>query len=78
MDVHVVVAGDGGVGREIVMYFLYGRMVAQSREGKVIYEGGSRKCMVVKEGMGVEEVIGMIKEITGTDMSGKKLWYILK
>ncbi|KAJ8420421.1 hypothetical protein Cgig2_012534 [Carnegiea gigantea] len=66
---------DGGVGREIVMYILWGGMAAQSKEGKVTYEGRSRKCIVVKEGMGVKEVIRMVKGITGTDMSEKKTLY---
>ncbi|KAJ8422109.1 hypothetical protein Cgig2_011152 [Carnegiea gigantea] len=37
-------------------------------DGKVTYEGGSRKCMVVKEGMGVEELMKMVREMTGTDI----------
>ncbi|KAJ8419354.1 hypothetical protein Cgig2_016510 [Carnegiea gigantea] len=72
------VAGEGGRGKEIVMYVLWGGMLAESKDGKVTYEGGSRKCMVVKEGMGVEELMKMVREMTGTDMSEKKLWYSLK
>ncbi|KAJ8427307.1 hypothetical protein Cgig2_032956 [Carnegiea gigantea] len=52
--------------------------LAQSGDGKVTYEGGLRKCITVKEGMGLEEVVRMVKKITGTDMSERKLWYSLK
>ncbi|KAJ8428373.1 hypothetical protein Cgig2_012520 [Carnegiea gigantea] len=68
MDVHATAIGDGGGVREIVMYVLWGGMVVQSAHGKVTYKGGSRKCMVVKGGMWVEEVIRMVKEIARTDM----------
>ena len=34
--------------------------------------------MVVKEGMGLEEVIKMVKEIRGAEMSERKLWYSLE
>ncbi|KAJ8436383.1 hypothetical protein Cgig2_032204 [Carnegiea gigantea] len=79
MDVHVTVIGDGGGGREIVIcVLLEGGVLAQNGKGKVTYEGGSKRCMVVKEGMGVEEVIRIVKEVTGIDMSEKKLWYVLK
>ena len=46
----------------------YGGMLEQSGDGKVTYKGGSRKCMVAKEGMGVKEVIRMVKEITRSDL----------
>ena len=44
MDVHAAITGDGGSGREMIMYILWGGMLTQSGEGKVTYEGGSRKC----------------------------------
>ncbi|KAJ8430689.1 hypothetical protein Cgig2_018415 [Carnegiea gigantea] len=53
-------------------------MLAESRDGKVTYEGGSRKCMVVKEGIRVEELMKMVREMTGNDMLEEKLWYSLK
>ncbi|KAJ8437177.1 LOW QUALITY PROTEIN: hypothetical protein Cgig2_003806 [Carnegiea gigantea] len=43
---------------------------------KVTYAGVSRKCMVVKEGMGMEEVQRIVTEITGNDLTDHKLWYI--
>ncbi|KAJ8436084.1 hypothetical protein Cgig2_000986 [Carnegiea gigantea] len=55
-----------------------GGMLAESGDEKVVYEAGSRKCIVVKEGMEVEEVMKMVKEIRGADMSEEKLWYSLK
>ncbi|KAJ8450566.1 hypothetical protein Cgig2_020203 [Carnegiea gigantea] len=65
-------------GREIVMYVLWGEMLVENGDEKVTYEGGSRKCMMVKEGMGVEELMKMVREMTGSDMSDEKLWYSLK
>ncbi|KAJ8430933.1 LOW QUALITY PROTEIN: hypothetical protein Cgig2_002721 [Carnegiea gigantea] len=56
----------------------YRGVLAQSGEGKVTYKGGLRKYTMVKEGMGVEKLIGMVKEITRTDMSEKRLCYSLK
>ncbi|KAJ8425202.1 hypothetical protein Cgig2_000551 [Carnegiea gigantea] len=53
-------------------------MLAKSGDGKATYEGGSRKCMVVKEGMGVEELMKMVREMTGSDMLEEKLWHSLK
>ena len=46
--------------------------------GKVTYVGGSRKYIVVKEGMRLEEVRSMVAEITDSDLSKHKLWYNLK
>ncbi|KAJ8420118.1 hypothetical protein Cgig2_032310 [Carnegiea gigantea] len=34
--------------------------------------------MVVKEGMGVEELMKMVREMTASDMLEEKLWYSLK
>ncbi|KAJ8424605.1 hypothetical protein Cgig2_014409 [Carnegiea gigantea] len=78
MDVNAAVAGEGGRGREIVMYVLWGGMVVESGDGKVTYEGGSRKCMVVREGTGAEELFKMVRKMTGSDKSEEKLWYNLR
>ncbi|KAJ8433491.1 hypothetical protein Cgig2_018025 [Carnegiea gigantea] len=59
MDVNTAVAREGGRGREIVMYVLCGVLV-ESGDGKVTYEGGSRKCMVIREGIGVKELLKMV------------------
>ncbi|KAJ8421054.1 hypothetical protein Cgig2_015014 [Carnegiea gigantea] len=53
-------------------------MLVESRDRKVTYEGGLRKCMVVKAEMGVEEMIKMAREMTESDISKEKLWYSLK
>ena len=50
----------------------------ESGDRKVTYEGGSRKCMVVREGTGTEELLKMVRKMTGSDMSEEKLWYSLK
>ncbi|KAJ8435322.1 hypothetical protein Cgig2_022923 [Carnegiea gigantea] len=55
-----------------------GGMLVESGDGKVIYEGGSRKCMVVREGMWAEELLKMMRKMIGSDMSEEKLWYSLK
>ena len=49
MDVHVAIEGDadGGEGNSSVCFM--GGMLEQSGDEKVTYEGGSRRCMVVKE-----------------------------
>ncbi|KAJ8427900.1 hypothetical protein Cgig2_012236 [Carnegiea gigantea] len=53
-------------------------MLEQSGDGKVTCEGGFRTCMVAKEGMEVEEVIRMVKEITRSNLPEQKIWYSLK
>ncbi|KAJ8428406.1 LOW QUALITY PROTEIN: hypothetical protein Cgig2_024552 [Carnegiea gigantea] len=53
-------------------------MLVESGDGKVTYEGGSRKCMVVREGTGAEELFKMVRKMIGTDKSEEKLWYNLK
>ncbi|KAJ8428462.1 hypothetical protein Cgig2_012529 [Carnegiea gigantea] len=67
MDVNTAIAGEGGRG-----------ILVESGDGKVTCEGGSRKCMVVREGMGAEELQKMMREMTGSDMLDEKLWYSLK
>ncbi|KAJ8437198.1 hypothetical protein Cgig2_007548 [Carnegiea gigantea] len=46
--------------------------------GKVTYVGRSRKCIVVKDVMGLEEMRRMVTEITGSDLFEHKLLYNLK
>ena len=53
-------------------------MSEESGYEKVTYVGGSRKYIVVKEGMGLEEVRRMVMEIAGSDLFEHKLWYSLK
>ena len=47
----------------------------ESGDRKVTYEGGSRKCMVVREETGVEELLKMLRKMIGSDISEEKLWY---
>ncbi|KAJ8422133.1 hypothetical protein Cgig2_008647 [Carnegiea gigantea] len=53
-------------------------MLMESEDEKVTYEGGSRKCMVVREGMGAEELLKMVRKMTESEISEEKLWYSLK
>ena len=48
--------------KELLVYVLWGGVLEAGAEGKMVYNGGSRKCMVVRDGMGVEELRGMVQE----------------
>ena len=45
-----------------------GGKLEDGEDGKVTYEGGSTKCVVLEKGMGVEEVQRMVTAITGNDL----------
>ncbi|KAJ8426836.1 hypothetical protein Cgig2_025241 [Carnegiea gigantea] len=45
---------------------------------KVTHIGGWTKCIVLKEDMGLEDVQRKVSEITGNDLTVRKLWYSLK
>jgi len=45
---------------------------------KIRYDGGSRKCLPAREGIGVEELRGMVREIVGDGLQVERLWYNLK
>ena len=47
-------------------------------EGKMSYNGGSRKCVVVREGVGVEEMREMVRETIGGGVEVDRIWYSLK
>jgi len=55
-----------------------GGMLVESGDRKVTYKGGSRKRMVVMEGMGAGEMLKMVRKMTGSDISKEILWYSLK
>jgi len=55
-----------------------GDVVEDAGEGKIRYNGGSRKCAMVREGMGVEEVKEMVRETVGPGVEVDRLWYSLK
>jgi len=42
-----------------------GSVVEDGDEGKIRYNGGSRKCVLVREGMRVEELRGLVQETVG-------------
>jgi len=56
----------------------YGGVVEDGEEGKMRYNGGSRKCMLMQEGMGVEELRKMIRETVGVGVEVDRMWYSLK
>ena len=59
------------------MYVLCGGVVEEGGDGKLTSEGGSRKCMLVKDRMGVE-VQRIVMENIGSDLSEHQVWYNLK
>ena len=54
---------------------LWGGVVEDGGEGKMVYNGGSRKCVVVREGMGVEELRGMVEETVRAGVEVDRIWY---
>ena len=64
--------------KELLVYVLWGGVLEAGAEGKMVYNGGSRKCMVVRDGMGVEELRGMVKETVGGGVEVDRIWYSLK
>ena len=71
------VGGSGG-GREVVVYVLWGGQMEEGGDGKVTYMGGSKKCVVLKEGARIEEVRRVVTELSGIELSERKVWYSLK
>jgi len=45
---------------------------------KLTYLWGSRKCIVLKKGAGIDEVRRMVTEISGKELSKQKVWFSLK
>jgi len=60
------------------VYVLWGDVVEDGGEGKMVYNGGSRKCVVVRKGMGVEELREMVQETVGGGVEVDRIWYSLK
>jgi len=56
----------------------YGGVVEDGGEWKMRYNGGSRKCLLVREGMGVEELREMVRETVGVGVEVDRMWYSLK
>ncbi|KAJ8420889.1 LOW QUALITY PROTEIN: hypothetical protein Cgig2_003185 [Carnegiea gigantea] len=55
------------------MVLLWEAVVAGER-----YAGGSKKYIMLKEGLGTEEVQRMVSEVTSHDLTVQKLWYSLR
>ena len=49
-----------------------------AREEKIRYNDGSRKCVLAREGMGVEELKEMVREIVGHGVEVDRMWCNLK
>ena len=64
--------------RELLMYVLWGGVVEDAGEGKIRYNGGSRKCVLAREGMGVEELKLIVRETVGPGVQVGRIWYSLK
>jgi len=64
--------------RELFVYVLWGGVVEDGGEGKMRYNGGSRKCVVVREGVGVKELREMVRETVGGGVEVDGIWYSLK
>ena len=47
-------------------------------DGKVTYLGRTKKCVVLKEGARIEEVRTVVIELSGIELSERKMWYSLK
>ena len=78
MDAGSVVVGGGGGAEGISCVCIMGGVLEECGNGKVKYKGGSKRHVLVKEVMKVEEVHRMVKEIVGSDKSEQKVWYRLK
>jgi len=73
MDVDGAVVGNDGLERELAVYVLCGKELEECGDRKVTYVGGPRKCIVMKEGTGVEEVQRMVMEIACSNLSEQTL-----
>jgi len=55
-----------------------GGVMEDGGEGKITYNGGSRKCMLAREGMGVQYLREMVRKIMGAGVKVDRIWYSLK
>ena len=63
---------EKGVQKPTIVCIIRG-VVEDGGEGKIRYNGGSRKCVVVREGIGVEELRGLVQEIVGDGVVVERL-----
>ena len=52
-----------------------GGVMEDGGEGKITYNGGSRKCMLAREGMGVQYLREMVRKIMGAGVKVDRIWY---
>ena len=78
MDGDGASGGNDSVGRELVVYVLWGGELEEDGDGKLSYVGGLTKFILLKEGMVMEEVLRPVTGIRGCDLRDGKLWYSLK
>jgi len=55
-----------------------GGVVEDGGEGKIRYNGGSKKCVLVREGMGLDDLREMVQETVGAGVEVDRTWYSLK
>jgi len=65
-------------GTENCLCIYYGGVVEDGREGKMRYNGGLRKCVLVWEGMGVEELREMVRKTVRAGVEVDRTWYSVK
>jgi len=51
--------------RELLVYVQWGGVAEDVGKGKIRYNGGARKCVLVREGVGVEELKEMVRDTVG-------------
>ena len=66
----------GGTENCLCMY--NGGVAEDVGEGKIRYNGGARKCVLVREGVGVEELKEMVRDTVGPGVEVDRMWYSLK
>ena len=65
--------GNDGVGIELVVYVLWVGELEEDGEEKLTYVEGSTKCILLKEGTAMEEVLRLVTGIRGSDLRKEKL-----
>ena len=70
--------GTTNGGQRVASICTMGGVVEDVGEGRIRYNGGTRKCAVVRERMGVEEVKEMVCKTVGLGVTVDRMWYSLK
>ncbi|KAJ8444412.1 hypothetical protein Cgig2_005934 [Carnegiea gigantea] len=74
----MVLLWEAVVAEERWLCMCYGGKLDDGGARKVTYVGGWMKCIVLQEGVRLEEVRRMVSEITSDVLTVHKLWYSLK